>query len=81
MTMTRRKKERIKRLQQAQQLRQLDDSVLTFSEWCALNGIGDRTGRRIRASGRGPVFVQLSEKRVGVTLRANREWQQSRART
>jgi len=25
----------------------MDDQVLTFREWCALNGIGLRTGRRI----------------------------------
>jgi len=38
-----------------------DDRVLTFNEWCALNGIGKRTGRRIIRSGNGPVVTQLSE--------------------
>ena len=34
-----------------------DDRVLTFNEWCALNGIGKRTGRRILTSGGGPVVT------------------------
>ena len=58
----------------------LDDRCLTFREWCQLNSIGQRTGRRILASGNGPVMTQLSERRIGITVRANREWQQSRER-
>jgi hypothetical protein len=58
----------------------LDDRCLTFNEWCALNGIGQRTGRRILKSGNGPAVVQLSDRRIGVTVRANREWQESRER-
>jgi hypothetical protein len=57
-----------------------DNQVLRFSEWCSLNGISQRTGRRLFASGDGPVLTQLSPKRVGITVRANREWQASRAR-
>jgi hypothetical protein len=58
----------------------LDDRCLTFNEWCSLNGIGQRTGRRILKSGNGPAVVQLSERRIGITVRANREWQAARAR-
>jgi hypothetical protein len=57
-----------------------DNQVLTFLEWCALNRISARTGRRILNSGRGPTVVQLSTKRIGVTVGANRLWQQSRER-
>jgi hypothetical protein len=58
----------------------LDEQVLTFREWCALNGISLRTGRRILAGANGPTVVRLSARLIGVTVRANREWQQSRAR-
>jgi hypothetical protein len=57
-----------------------DDKVLTFAEWCALNGIGKRTGRRILTSACGPVVTQLSERRIGITIGNNRRWQESRAR-
>ena len=57
-----------------------DDRVLTFNEWCALNGIGQRTGRRIIRSGNGPVVTQLSERRIGITVGNNRRWQTARAR-
>jgi hypothetical protein len=57
-----------------------DNQVLTFKEWAALNRISERNGRRIFARGDGPATTQLSPKRVGITVRANREWQQSRER-
>jgi hypothetical protein len=57
-----------------------DDQVLTFREWCQLNRISPRNGRRIIASGAGPRVVQLSARRMGVTIRANREWQTARER-
>jgi hypothetical protein len=55
-----------------------DNQVLTFKEWCGLNRISERTGRRIFDRGDGPVITQLSPKRAGITVRANREWQASR---
>ena len=58
----------------------LDDRCLTFREWCQLNAIGERTGRRLLASGNGPVVTQLSEKRIGITVGNNRRWQESRER-
>jgi hypothetical protein len=58
----------------------LDSQVLTFFEWCQLNRISTRTGRRILNSGTGPIVTQLSPMRIGITVGANREWQASRAR-
>lgn len=55
-----------------------DDSVLTFAEWCQLNSFSLSTGQRLIASGQGPVFVQLSARRKGVTVAENRRWQASR---
>jgi hypothetical protein len=57
-----------------------DSRVLTFAQWAALNGIGLRTARRLVKSGNGPAVVQLSDRRIGITIRANREWQESRER-
>ena len=57
-----------------------DDRVLTFRQWAALNSLGERTARRLLKSGRGPPVVQLSDRRIGVTVRANRAWQEARAR-
>jgi hypothetical protein len=57
-----------------------DDQVLTFLDWCALNGFSPATGRRIIAAGTGPVVTQLSTRRIGITIGNNRRWQESRAR-
>jgi hypothetical protein len=58
----------------------LDSQCLSFFEWCQLNRFSERTGRRILKSGRGPPVVQLSTQRIGITVGANRAWQQSRER-
>jgi len=55
-----------------------DDQVLTFAEWCALNGISPRTGRRILCGPDGPAIVWLSPRRFGIRVGANRQWQQAR---
>ncbi|SHH38438.1 helix-turn-helix transcriptional regulator [Bradyrhizobium erythrophlei] len=55
-----------------------DDRVMSFDDWCKLNGFSRSTGQRLIASGNGPRFIQLSEKRKGVTVGENRRWQQSR---
>ena len=57
-----------------------DSQVLSVALWCALAGISLRTGRRAIASGCGPTIVRLSERRVGVTVRAHRAWLASRER-
>jgi hypothetical protein len=56
-----------------------DDRVLTFAEWCELNRISPATGRRIIASGAGPVVTRLSERRIGITVGANRRWRDARS--
>jgi hypothetical protein len=55
-----------------------DDCVMTFDEWCELNGFSRSTGQRIVASGSGPAFVRLSARRKGITIAENRRWQASR---
>jgi hypothetical protein len=56
------------------------NQILSLSEWSSLNGFSIRTGRRIRASGDGPVVTQLSPQRVGVSVANNARWQKSRER-
>jgi len=53
------------------------DQVLTFLEWCRLNKISPAMGRRIRAAGKGPRFIRLSDRRIGVTVGDNRAWQEA----
>lgn len=55
-----------------------DDCVITFDEWCELNGFSRSTGQRIVASGSGPVFVRLSARPKGVTIGENRRWRKTR---
>jgi hypothetical protein len=57
-----------------------DDQVLTFLEWCAINRISERNGRRILAATGGPVVTMLSARRIGITVGNNRRWQRSRER-
>jgi hypothetical protein len=58
-----------------------DDAVFTFLEWCEINHISQRQGRRIIKAPGGPIVTQLSAKRIGITRRNNRVWQASRERT
>jgi hypothetical protein len=53
--------------------------VLSFADWCRLNGISPATGRRILKSGRGPVITRLSDRRIGINVAANAEWQAARS--
>jgi hypothetical protein len=55
-----------------------DDRVMSFDDWCKLNRFSRSTGQRIIAAGNGPQFIQLSERRKGVTVGENRRWQKSR---
>jgi hypothetical protein len=58
----------------------LDSQVLTFAQWCQLNSVGLRTGRRILRSGNGPVVTQLSARRIGITIGADRAWKATRTK-
>ena len=55
-----------------------DDRVMTFAEWCLLNGFSQSTGQRLIAAGNGPQFIKLSERRKGVTVAESWRWQASR---
>ena len=41
-----------------------DHRVMTFRQSCELNGISLATGRRLLNAGTGPVFLQLSKRRM-----------------
>jgi hypothetical protein len=56
------------------------NQILTFREWCALNKVSARTGRRIISGTMGPVVTQLSAKRIGISIANNAAWQASKAR-
>lgn len=57
-----------------------DDEVLTFKQWCSLNTISPKTGRRILAGATPPTVTQLTSRKIGITRGNNRRWQASRAR-
>jgi hypothetical protein len=61
--------------------RALDDQrVMTLAQWCEVNGFSWWTGQRLVKAGKGPKILQLSPRRIGITVAANREWQQARER-
>jgi hypothetical protein len=82
-------RERERRAQQRRQSNPIRDRelelsqfrVLTFAEWCRLNGFSLATGHRILKAGTGPVIIQLSDRRIGITVGANADWQASRVRS
>jgi hypothetical protein len=53
---------------------------MTLRQWCEVNGFSWWTGQRLIKAGKGPKILQLSPRRIGITIRANREWQQARER-
>jgi predicted DNA-binding transcriptional regulator AlpA len=55
-----------------------DNRVLSFKQWCEINGFSRSTGQRMIARGKGPRFIQLSDNRIGVTIAENRRWQAAR---
>ena len=57
-----------------------DDQILTFLEWCRLNRISERSGRRIISAPGGPRIIMLTATRIGIRVGDNRRWQESRAR-
>lgn len=56
------------------------DPVLTFAEWCSVNGFSPATGRRIIKRGDGPRVIQLSLRRFGIRHSDNLAWQEARLR-
>jgi hypothetical protein len=57
-----------------------DQQVLTFREWCALNNISPKTGRRILKAPDAPTVTMLTKKLIGITIGADRAWKESRRR-
>ena len=57
-----------------------DDQILTFPQWCAVNTLGLRTGRRVISGPNGPIVTEISANRIGIRVIDNRAWQQARAR-
>jgi predicted DNA-binding transcriptional regulator AlpA len=56
------------------------DRVLTFRQWCAVNGFSVTTGQRLVKAGKGPRILQLSARRLGIRESDNRAWQEARVR-
>ena len=56
-----------------------DSEVLTFKQWCALNGFSESTGRRLIRAGKVRV-TQLSERRIGIGEEDNADFQAACAR-
>jgi hypothetical protein len=52
------------------------DLVLTFKQWCELNGFSKATGRRVLAAGKCR-YLRLSERRIGIRASDNAEYQES----
>ena len=42
-------------------------------------GLGSPESRRLRKAGKGPRFVQTSDRRIGVSVGENRRWREARA--
>jgi hypothetical protein len=57
-----------------------DQQVLSVRQWCQLAGFSLRTGRKHLAEGTGPEVIQLSDKKLGITVAADRAWKAARIR-
>ena len=55
------------------------NQVMTFDQWCRRNNFSHSTGKRVLGSGQCE-YVQLSERRIGVTVGAHRKYQQRTTR-
>src|SRR5215471_19321328 len=54
--------ERVRRQRQSERDRALDDDrVMTFSEWCRVNGFSEATGRRLRRAGKADLVNDLGK--------------------
>jgi hypothetical protein len=54
--------------------------VIPWRVWCAQKGISVDTARRLRERGKAPRIIQISERRIGVTVADDREWTLERVR-
>jgi hypothetical protein len=53
--------------------------IMSFRDWCELNGFSPSTGHRIIRAGKVRV-TQLSERRIGISESANADYQAACAR-
>jgi hypothetical protein len=51
-----------------------DDRVMLLAEWRRLRNVSPSGERRMRRKGLGPKLTHLTERRLGVTVRHDREW-------
>ena len=51
-----------------------DDRVMLLDEWRRLRNVSPSGERRMRKKGLGPKLTHLTERRLGVTVRHDREW-------
>jgi hypothetical protein len=57
-----------------------DDQLLSFKNWCKLNAISERAGRRIWADPKArPTLTKLTSRKLACSVGSNRRWQQARA--
>ena len=54
------------------------DRVLPLSDWFRRVGLPSRSGRRLIASGEGPIITELTEQRKGVRERDHIAWLERR---
>jgi hypothetical protein len=71
--MTVREAERRQR-QRAESHRNKSQRILSFKQWCQLNGISEATGRRLIRAGKVRV-TRLSERRIGIGEDDNADFQ------
>jgi hypothetical protein len=57
-----------------------NDQILTFRQWCMLNGFSERHGRWLIKTGQGPILTDLGKRHFGIRADDNRRWQDSRKR-
>jgi hypothetical protein len=55
-----------------------DDMVIPFLDWVMLAGLTETTARELRAQGKGPRCVKITDKKLGVKLGEHRRWIKAR---
>jgi hypothetical protein len=66
-----------RRRRQSEAARDNDSRVMSFRAWCELNDFSESTGRRIKEKNP-DLFIQMSERRFGITVGMNRKFQAER---
>ena len=69
-------REAARRQRQREESDRKSQRILTFRQWCQLNGFSEATGRRLIRKGAVKI-VRLSERRIGISESANADYQAS----